>query len=216
MNDDQTNEPRKVKVTVKDKRRSGGDSAGTASPGVTPQSRASQRDEPLAARGAAAEAPSGVTPTAAAPQVDEVDYLAELQRERADFENYRKRMMREVASSSGRAKAALAEKMLPVLDNFERAISHGEGGEGVALVFRELKTALESEGLEEIPAEGEIFDPNVHEAVMSVDDDSVAEPTVKELYRRGYRFGDQLLRAAMVVVARPPEAADGAASNAGE
>lgn len=154
------------------------------------------------------EASSGVADaTAAAPEssVSEPDYLAELQRERADFENYRKRMMREVSASGARAKSVIVEKLLPVLDNFERAIAHGEGGEGVALVFREFRTALESEGLEEISAEGEVFDPNVHEAVMSVVDDSVTEPVVKEVYRRGYRFGDQLLRAAMVVVARPAE-----------
>src|SRR5687767_14723469 len=107
MNDDSTSEPRKVKVTVKDRRRT--QNADTTAPGVTPQSRASQRDEPHAARGAAAEAPSGVTPTTTAPAVNdgvpsEAAYLADLQRLQAEFENYRKRMMREVASSSGRAK----------------------------------------------------------------------------------------------------------------
>ena len=179
-------EPRKVKVTVKDKRH-------------TATEAAEAHDQPLTYD-------EGEHQVGRA-EVEEPDYLAELQRERADFENYRKRMMREVSSSGVRAKSALAEKLLPVLDNFERAIAHGEGGEGVALVFRELKTALESEGLEEIPAEGEIFDPNVHEAVMSVDDAAVSEPRVKEVYRRGYRFGDQLLRAAMVVVARPADEA---------
>ena len=213
-------EGKKIKVTVKDKRRTGESYAapkGAASPGVTPQSRSSESDAPSERRTPAKAQPAGdlrssspgfeAEPTAAAPDesAQEPDYLAELQRERADFENYRKRMMREVSSSGVRAKSVLAEKLLPVLDNFERAIAHGEGGEGVALVFRELKTALESEGLEEIEAEGQPFDPNVHEAVMSVDDDGVAEPTVKEVYRRGYRFGEQLLRAAMVVVARPSE-----------
>lgn len=185
MNDSEQEEPRKVKVTVKDKRRIAAEAQ---------VAEVSQSSPEVDVERAASPAP-----------VSEPDYLAELQRERADFENYRKRMMREVASSGERAKALLAEKLLPVLDNFERAISHGEGGEGVALVFRELKTALESEGLEEVPAEGEVFDPTVHEAVMSVDDDSVEQPTVTEVYRRGYRFGDRLVRAAMVVVARPPE-----------
>ena len=185
MNDSEQEEPRKVKVTVKDKRRIAAEAQ---------VAEVSQSSPEVDVERAASPAP-----------VSEPDYLAELQRERADFENYRKRMMREVASSGERAKALLAEKLLPVLDNFERAISHGEGGEGVALVFRELKTALESEGLEEVPAEGEVFDPTVHEAVMSVDDDSVEQPTVTEVSRRGSRFGDRLVRAAMVVVARPPE-----------
>lgn len=208
MSDQPEHERKRVKVTVKDRRRT--HNADTSASGVAPQSRSSESNAE-SVRGAPAEAPSGATPTAAESAVleeaatQEPDYLAELQRERADFENYRKRMMREVSSSGGRAKAQLAEKLLPVLDNFERAIAHGEGGEGVALVFRELKTALEAEGLAEVPAEGEPFDPNLHEAVMSVDDDSVEQPMVKELHRRGYRFGEQLLRPAMVVVATPSE-----------
>jgi molecular chaperone GrpE len=206
MSDSEQQEPRKIKVNVKDKRVRGG--ADRSSDASSP-SRASQSGPSPEGRIAAEASSDEATAAASAPVkstvADEVDYLAELQRERADFENYRKRMMREVASSAGRAKAVLAEKLLPVLDNFERAISHGEGGDGVALVFKELKTALEAEGLEEVPAEGQVFDPNVHEAVMSVEDDSVDQPMVKELYRRGYRFGDQLLRAAMVVVARPAD-----------
>lgn len=139
--------------------------------------------------------------------VAEHDYLGDLQRLQAEFDNYRKRMMKEQAAASARAGARLVEHLLPVLDNFERAIAHGEGGAGVELVFKELRSTLEREGLEEIAAEGSAFDPQVHEAVESHEDPNVAEPTVQSVYRRGYRFNGQLLRPAMVVVAHPSEPA---------
>ena len=95
-----------------------------------------------------------------------------------------------------------------MLDNFERAIAHGEGGEVVQLVFKDLMAALESEGLEEIPSEGVAFDPNVHEAVESREVEGLEEAAIVEVYRRGYLHKGQLLRAAMVVVGRPVEATD--------
>jgi len=173
-------ERKEVKITVNDKRH-------TASP--EPVELPKDSKEPVVGRA-------------------EADYLGDLQRLQAEFENYRKRMMREQAEISTRAKARLIETLLPVIDNFERAIAHGEGGDGVALVYREFKTALENEGLEEVSAEGEPFDPNVHEAVQSREDADVSDETVVEVHRRGYRFGDQLLRPATVVVARPPEPRD--------
>ncbi len=177
-----TEEPKKVKVTVKDKRRS------SAEVGA----------------GSAADPSSEAT----SPAEVEHDYLDDLRRLQAEFENYRKRMMKEQSAVERHARARIVERLLPILDNFERAIAHGEGGDGVALVFKELKAALEAEGLEEIPAEGLSFDPTMHEAVESLEDESVTEPTVRSVYRRGYRFGDQVLRAAMVVVARPAETED--------
>jgi molecular chaperone GrpE len=137
----------------------------------------------------------------------ERDYLDDLRRVQAEFDNYRKRMMKQQAELAERATVRLVERLLPVLDNFERAISHGEGGEGVALVFKELKGALEAEGVEEIPSEGVPFDPRVHEAVESHEDRNVEEPISQSVYRRGYRIKDHVIRAAMVVVARPLDAA---------
>ena len=136
------------------------------------------------------------------------DYLDDLKRLQADFDNYRKRMMRDQASVGERATARVIENLLPVLDNFERAIAHGEGGEGVQMVFKDLKAALEREGLEEVPGEGVEFDPNVHDAVESRAVEGLEQPTVIEVYRRGYLHKGQLLRAAMVVVGRPPEDSD--------
>lgn len=133
------------------------------------------------------------------------DYLGDLQRLQAEFENYRKRIMREQAGITERATGRLLERLLPVLDNFERAIAHGEGGDGVALVFRELRETLAKEGLDEIGALGAPFDPRVHEAIAAHEDPGVLEPIVREVSRRGYSFKGQVLRPAMVVVATPPE-----------
>jgi molecular chaperone GrpE len=146
-------------------------------------------------------------------QEEQRDYLADLQRLQAEFDNYRKRMMKEQSVLTSRATVQFIGRLLPVLDNFERAIAHGEGGEGVALVFKSLREALEAEGLSEIPAEGVAFDPNVHEAVSSHEAD-VELPVVESIFRRGYFIGDKVIRPAMVVVARPheePEANDGSA-----
>lgn len=139
------------------------------------------------------------------------NYLEDLRRVQAEFDNYRKRMLREQTQFAQRASARLIESLLPILDNFESAISHGEGGSGVELVYRELKKLLEDEGLEEIQAEGTPFDPMKHEAFEAVADDSVEEPTVRSVLRRGYAFKGQVMRPSMVSVARPPESTDEAA-----
>jgi molecular chaperone GrpE len=141
----------------------------------------------------------------------EINYLEDLRRVQAEFDNYRKRMLREQTQLAQRASARLIGSLLPILDNFESAISHGEGGSGVELVYRELKKLLEDEGLEEIEAEGTPFDPMKHEAFEAVPDDSVDEPTVRSVLRRGYAFKGQVMRPSMVSVARPPEGNDEAA-----
>lgn len=139
------------------------------------------------------------------------DYLDDLVRLQAEFDNFRKRTFRERQQAEAWGKRRIVEHLLPVLDNFERAIAHGEGGAGVELVFKELKSALEVEGLVEIESEGKPFDPQVHEAVESVEDPEVDQAMVTQVYRRGYTFAGEVVRAAMVVVARP---ADVAADNA--
>ena len=145
------------------------------------------------------------------------NYLDDLRRLQAEFENYRKRMMREQSALADRASARVIERMLPILDNFEAAIAHGEGGPGVEMVYKELSRALEEEGLKEIEALSETFDPRIHEAFEAHEDGAVTEPTVASVMRRGYRLGDRVLRPAMVSVARPPEAAPAdAGENAAE
>lgn len=138
----------------------------------------------------------------------EASYLDDLRRVQAEFANYRKRVMRDQAAAASRASARVIERLLPVLDNFERALIHAEGAEGdagIELVYKQFKEVLGDEGLEEIPAEGVAFDPTVHEAVDARESVEVDEPTSISVYRKGYRLRGQILRPAMVVVARPVE-----------
>ncbi len=183
--------PRKIKVQVKDKRR--------VTPDEETQPAEASEAEPAAVEAEVVEAPAAE---------QQPEYLADLQRLQAEFSNYRKRMMRETSEAAARGAERLVAQLLPVLDNFERAIAHGEGGEGVELVFKELNAVLESAGLEEVPGEGAPFDPQVHEAVESREDESVAEEVVRAVHRRGYTMNGKLLRAAMVGVARPAAPAE--------
>jgi molecular chaperone GrpE len=133
------------------------------------------------------------------------DYLEDLKRLQADFDNYRKRMLKEQTQIAERAGGRLIERLLPVLDNLERALAHGDDGGGLNLIYKELLNVLRGEGLELIPAAGAAFDPHLHEAVDAREDESVREPTVVGVYRPGYRLRERVLRPAMVVVARPVE-----------
>ena len=133
------------------------------------------------------------------------EYLTHLQRTQAEFDNYRKRMLRDQTLHLERATASLIEQLLPVLDSFELAL--GSAGtdverlrKGVELVYGEFLGALEKAGLERIEAHGKPFDPEEHEAVMHVEDDG-GEPGVRDVVRSGYRFKGRVLRPAMVKVA---------------
>lgn len=142
-----------------------------------------------------------------APAKAEHDFLADLQRVQADFDNYRKRMMRQQTQMAEQASARLVERLLPVLDNFDAAISHGEGGSGVEMAYNELRRVLEDEGLKEIDALDKPFDPRVHEAFEAREDDSVSEPVVVKVLRPGYQIKERVVRPAMVSVARPADTA---------
>lgn len=136
---------------------------------------------------------------------EERDLLDDLQRVQADFANYKKRMLREQTEIASRASRSLIERLLPVLDNFELAIAHGETGGGIDLVFKELMDVLRADGLEPLESDGKPFDPTLHEAVEIHDEESVDEQTVTKTYRRGYALKGRLIRPAMVVVARPAQ-----------
>lgn len=196
-------------IKVQDKRRTHGPAsdvaaadAGASSPEPPVESSASS--EP-AAQDAEAEASADAVAAEPAP-----DYLDDLRRLQAEFDNFRKRALREQTAMASRASARLIEKLLPVLDNFEAAVAHGEGGPGVAMVYKQLRATLEDEGLEEIPAEGVPFDPNLHDAFEAHEDESVSEPVSAKVYRKGYKIGGHVVRHAMVSVARPPERDTGA------
>ncbi len=136
-------------------------------------------------------------------------YLDDLRRLQAEFDNYRKRTMREQTARIASASQALVAKLLPVLDNFELAVSHAEQSrdfdrmlKGVEMVRGELREVLSSEGLVSIEAEGKPFDPERHEAVVAVEQDGADAGTVVDVIRKGYEFNGRVLRPAMVKVAR--------------
>ena len=125
------------------------------------------------------------------------DYLDSLRRLQADFENYKKRVARQQAEQMERAAQSLVEKLLPVLDTADLALSHG-GGDDVAQLRAALGGALEREGLERIDPLDEVFDPNVADAVAHEPGDGTM--TVSEVLRAGYRWKGRVLRPAMVKV----------------
>ncbi len=134
------------------------------------------------------------------------EYLGDLQRLAADFDNYRKRVLREQEAFAGRASARLVERLLPVVDDLERALDAAEHHEqakvieGVRLTHDALLATLQAEGLEEIEAEG-VFDPHVHEALLSQPAEGVEPGSILQVVQRGYRLGDTVLRPARVIVA---------------
>jgi molecular chaperone GrpE len=141
-----------------------------------------------------------------------VEYLHDLKRLAADFENYRKRVVRDQEALVARAHERLVKDLLPVLDDLERALvaaaEHEEAKleEGVRLVHRELQSVLAREGLAEIETNGR-FDPHVHEALLAQPSDR-EEGSVIEVAQKGYRLGDRVLRPARVVVAAETDPAD--------
>ncbi len=131
------------------------------------------------------------------------DFRDLAQRVQADFENYRKRVIREQTAVVERATEGLVTELLAVLDSFELALGTLDGADeqvrkGVELVYTGLVGALERVGLERIPTEGAPFDPTVHEAVLQEDGDG--EPVVVETMRSGFRLKGKVLRPAMVKV----------------
>jgi molecular chaperone GrpE len=132
-----------------------------------------------------------------------IDRLA---RQQAEFDNARKRAVREQQEFRDFAAADVIKNMLPVLDSFERALqAGGDGSElrgGVELIYRQLQDALQKMGVQPITSLGKPFDPKVHEAIEMVDTTEVPDHYVLDELQRGYRYKDRLLRPAMVRVAR--------------
>lgn len=137
------------------------------------------------------------------------EYLADLQRIAADFDNYRKRVLRDQSMLRAVAVADLVVKLLPVVDDLERALDAAEHHEeakvieGVRLTRDTLLATLKAEGLEVIPAEG-AFDPHVHEALLSQPAEDAEPGSILEVVQRGYRLGDTVVRPARVIVAAEP------------
>jgi molecular chaperone GrpE len=151
------------------------------------------------------EVPAELDPLAVA-EAKRDEYLADLQRLAADFDNYRKRALRDQHAFAARAAERLVAKLLPVLDDLERALDAAEHHEeakvieGVAMTRSALAAALASEGLVEIDAEG-AFDPHVHEALLAQPVEGVEAGSIVQVVQRGYLLGDAVLRPARVIVA---------------
>jgi molecular chaperone GrpE len=136
-----------------------------------------------------------------------------LLRTAADFENFKKRAARERHEAAQSAAAALIHKLLPVLDHFEMAQAAAQKAEGdklaalqdgIAMIQQQLKTILTENGLEEVDANGQPFDPTLHEAVSQLETDETPEGQVIQQIRKGYKLRNRLLRPATVVVAKKP------------
>ena len=122
----------------------------------------------------------------------------------AEYDNFRKRSAKEREGVYGDAYADALCALLPIFDNLERAVKYSDGDslqQGVALTLKGLATTLEKLGITEIEAEGKPFDPNFHNAVMHVEDDTLGEGVVAEVLQKGYCKGERVLRYAMVKVA---------------
>lgn len=136
------------------------------------------------------------------------DLTDRLKRSMAEFDNFRKRSEKEKATMFDMGVGSIVEKILPVVDNFERAMAaapkEGDGkafAEGIAMIYNQLKKTLEDLGVKPIDCVGQPFDPNFHNAVMHVEDESLGENVVAEELLKGYMYKDSVLRHSMVKVA---------------
>lgn len=123
----------------------------------------------------------------------------------AEYDNYRKRTIKEKESIYPEAKAVVIEKFLPVMDNFQRAIDSAENKdgfyEGVVMLKKQMDDVLTALGVEEIKSVGETFNPELHNAVMHIDDEEQGENVIVEEFQKGYKIGDRVIRHSMVKVA---------------
>lgn len=125
----------------------------------------------------------------------------------AEYDNFRKRSVNDRLNAVADAQAKVITEILSVIDNFERAMdaecSDENYKKGVEMIFRQYMSILDKLGVTEIKALGEPFDPNIHHAVNQVEDENFGENTVCQVFQKGYKLGDKVIRCAMVVVANP-------------
>lgn len=140
-------------------------------------------------------------------------YRDQLLRTAADFDNFRKRTRRELEDAQRRGKEGAVKELLPVFDNLERALTMGDQNDakaivdGLRIILRQFETTLEKVGITRIETVGKPFDPNVHEAIQHMSSSDVPAGCIAAEVQAGYKLGDYLLRAAMVVVSKGPDAA---------
>lgn len=187
-----------------------------------------ESDPPVRSSPQADGSPADIAPNAGGPEVAELvatraelkrlegevkDLKEGLARRQADFENYRKRMERERTETYNRVVVDIAAKLLPVLDNLKRAleteasVEASESDEfrhflsGVDLIYKQLNGVLDAFGVKPVAAEGELFNPHVHEAVVTEETDDYEPDTVMQEIVRGFKLGDKLIRPSLVKVA---------------
>ena len=124
----------------------------------------------------------------------------------AEYDNYRKRSTREKEAAYGDSKASCLSELLPVLDNFERALATTDSDfenfkKGMDMIYKNFCDIFTKLGVEAFGEKGETFDPNIHNGVMHVEDEELGENVIAEVFSKGYKMGDRILRAAMVKVA---------------
>ena len=128
-----------------------------------------------------------------------------LLRTAAEFDNYKKRTEREKSGVAEYARAGIIKQLLPILDNIDRAAGADKESpdyiRGIELIVKQLEGLSEKLGIEEIAKQGDAFDPNLHEAVMHIEDENLGENVVAEVLLKGYKTGDTIIRHAMVKVA---------------
>ena len=172
-----------------------------------------QQEAPAEETAAENAAPAEETFTVTKSQMEQMEQLAKVLAEAndkylrlaAEYDNYRKRTAREKEHLYGDAKIDTIKPFLAVLDNLERGVSQFEEGDGhrqgMELICKQFSEVLTKLGVTEIPALGEKFDPEKHNAVMHAEDESVGENTIVEVFQKGFMIGDKVLRFAMVKVA---------------
>lgn len=128
-----------------------------------------------------------------------------LLRTAAEFDNFKKRTEREKSAVAEFAKAGLIKQLLPILDNIDRAALAEKGSEdyikGIEMIVKQFESAAANLGIEEIAKVGDTFNPELHEAVMHIEDENVAENTITQVLQKGYKIGSTVIRPAMVQVA---------------
>jgi molecular chaperone GrpE len=211
MDQHRGDQPPPRRITINDRRKLHPEAAATVPAGVNTQAAAPEppAGPPAPAAPAAPAEPNPLEAQLEAARAEAAAYLDDLQRLKAEFDNYRKRIVKEQTGLVERASASLLHRLLPVLDNFELAVASAEESrefdrmlKGIEMVFGELKEVLTAEGLTAIAAKGKAFDPNYHEAALQVDGEEDGEAYVAEELRSGYTYKGRVLRPSMVKVAR--------------
>ncbi|MBR6613599.1 MAG: nucleotide exchange factor GrpE [Clostridia bacterium] len=133
------------------------------------------------------------------------EYCDGLKRNMAEFDNYKKRMNKEKETLYSSTLSSVISEMLPIIDNFEKAKDAECSDEtyktGISMIYTQLIEMLKKQGVEKIPDLGETFDPDIHEAVMSIEDETKGEKEIVEVFRTGYRMKDKVVRHSLVKVA---------------